>query len=194
MLTGRKVSSGHYRHSLIVVEGIDGAGKTTVARRLAVALRAKYLSTPPPPLDSIRKYFDKQTSVETRFLFYLCSVAFASDIIRRELVKRDVVCDRYLGSTLAYHRALGMRVRWDARELSVVRPDFAFFLHVSDERERMRRIKGRGKITRGDRLVENSDLRERLIREYNKFRWYKIDTSNRSVEEVVAVIRSRLSL
>src|SRR2546422_940162 len=102
----RKHTSTGDSHKLIVVEGIDGTGKTTVARRLATAIRAKYLRTPPPRFDSLRKYVDKEASVETRFLFYLCSVAYASDIIRRELTKRDVVCDRYLGTTLAYHRAL----------------------------------------------------------------------------------------
>jgi dTMP kinase len=180
------------KHKLIVVEGIDGTGKTTVAHRLARVIGGKYIRTPPPPFDSARQYVDKQGSLDTRFLFYLCSVSYASDVIRRELAKRDVVCDRYLGSTIAYHRALGIRLDWNMEELTLVAPDYAFLLEVSDESERMKRIRRRRRITAGDRLLEDEQLRKRMVSEFERFQWIKVDTAKRNADEVVEWIRGAL--
>jgi dTMP kinase len=190
MAVSLKDISHSSNHKLIVVEGIDGTGKTTAARRLAAAIGAKYLRTPPPPFDFARRYVDQRGSLETRFLFYLSSVAYASDLIRAELAKSDVVCDRYIGSTLAYHRALGINLGWDFTELGLVQPDHAFLLQVSDEKERIKRIRQRGRITASDRLLEDRGLRQKMITEFDKFQWSRIDTTRQSPDEVVALIKS----
>jgi len=191
-MISRTVPSIGSKYKLIVVEGIDGTGKTTVAHRLARAIGGKYIRTPPPPFDSARQYVDKQGSLDTRFLFYLCSVSYASDVIRRELTRRDVVCDRYLGSTIAYHRALGLRLDWNMEELTLVAPDYAFLLEVSDESERMKRIRRRRRITAGDRLLEDEQLRKRMVSEFERFKWIKVDTAKRNADEVVDWIRGAL--
>lgn len=40
-------------YPFIVIEGIDGTGKTSVARELAIMIDGKYLSTPVPPFDAL---------------------------------------------------------------------------------------------------------------------------------------------
>ena len=122
----------------------------------------------------------------------MCSVAYASDLIRRELAARDVICDRYLGSTLAYHRALGVGIDWDVRQLHLVQPDYAFLLEVSDESERRRRLRARRRRTAGDRLLENPTVRETIASEYDRFPWIRIDTAQHTVVEVVALITAHL--
>ena len=69
MMRASTVTAPNDKHRLIVLDGIDGTGKTTVARKLAAALHAKYLRTPPPDFDAIRPRVDQQASIETRFLF-----------------------------------------------------------------------------------------------------------------------------
>src|ERR1700677_1365004 len=93
----------------IVLEGADGTGKTTAAKNLAKSLGAKYIATPPPKFREIRNVVDKDVSVGVRFLFYLTGVLHASDIVRQTLANQPVVCDRYIASTIAYHRALEHR-------------------------------------------------------------------------------------
>ena len=84
------------RGRLICIEGIDGTGKTSVARRLAREISATYYSTPPEPFRRIRKRVDRTADPATRFFFYMSSVQRASGEINTLLHSGDVVCDRYI--------------------------------------------------------------------------------------------------
>lgn len=183
-----------YAYKFIVLEGIDGGGKTTVSRELARSINAKLFRTPPQGFGGARRHIDAKASLNPRFLFYLSSVAHAADAIRQCLTSRHVVCDRYLTSTVAYHRAFGLKLDWDFDQLGLVKPDYTFFLEVGDESVRRRRLLGRGKYTLTDAILDDDAVRSRLLDEYLKYPMLKIDTAPLTVEEVVYRIRAATGL
>lgn len=176
------------RHRFIVIEGIDGCGKSAVARLLAERLGAWCYETPPPPFTCIRRHIDAYASVEVHHLFYLAAVLYASDEIRALLHTQDVVCVRYVMTTVVYHSVLGSALQLDVESLHCVQPDYVFLLCVTDEAERQRRIEQRRIKTAADALLENADLRQRLITEYEKFSAVHIDTTHLNQEQVVQTI------
>lgn len=194
-MTGRNVSlPNEAAYRFIAIEGLDGSGKTTVARQLAKAIGAKPFRTPPPGFTSARRFIDTTAQLNSRFLFYLCSVTHASESVRKFLQSGHVVCDRYVASTIAYHRSLGLSLAWDFDELNLVQPHFTFFLQITNEAERRRRISSRGRITAADSLLEDTKLRKRLVKEFHKFSMIEVDTTYLTVDEVVSTIRQHIGL
>jgi dTMP kinase len=179
-------------YKFIVLEGIDGAGKTTVCRALAKSIGAKLFRTPPPGFKATRNHIDSTATLNPRFLFYLCSVAHTSDSIVESLQKRHVVCDRYIVSTVAYHRAFGLKLDWNLDQLNLVQPDFTFFLELANDDERKRRLLARGKYTSADALFDDPTRRRKLLDEYLKYPMRRIDTGSLTVREVVRMIRNQV--
>ena len=88
----------------IVVEGLDGVGKSTAVAGLVHRLNAVLLVTPPPALQAFRAYFD--ASPEFKRGYYMTGNFLAASEMRAALAAgRHVVCDRFFASTRAY--ALG---------------------------------------------------------------------------------------
>jgi dTMP kinase len=108
------------RGRFIVVEGIDGSGKSTMAGHVANDLRARgreVLRTREPggtPIsEQIRALLlDPKNSAMVPFaelfLFMASRAQLVDEVIRPSLAKGvDVVCDRYYYSTAAYQGAAG---------------------------------------------------------------------------------------
>jgi dTMP kinase len=89
---------------IIAIEGIDGAGKSTVARLLARRLGLEYVKTPGQRFAAGREKYDKPgVDLMERFEFY-------RDAVRKTVVeavtntpKAGIVSDRYVHSLLIYH-------------------------------------------------------------------------------------------
>jgi 2-phosphoglycerate kinase len=77
-------------------------------------------------------------------------------------------------------------------EIDLVQADHTFFLKVSDEEVRQRRLNKRKKITASDRLLEDEGLRVRMIKEYHRFPCTEIDTTVLNVDQVVETIYAAL--
>ena len=92
-------SLSHRKHKFIVIEGVDGVGKTSVATELAARLGAVYFRTPSDTLESfqmaatlqsglpLREYADRQAYCDPkmRFAFYVFAVVEASIHVERLL-------------------------------------------------------------------------------------------------------------
>lgn len=134
------------RGRLLVLEGLDGVGKTTVAMLLAERLSATLLSTPDASLRGARGMIDNlySHSPEAAHLFYASCVAHASERAEEETSRgRDVVLDRYWLSTWAYDHVRGARLRLGELTRRLRAADFTFLLTTADE-ERRRRLAARG--------------------------------------------------
>lgn len=134
------------RGVFIVIEGLDGVGKSTVAAMLAARLDAKLVSTPPPSVAEARRLLEPvyESYPLARMLWYASTGAAVSEDVER-LVRAgtSVVLARYFLSTLVYARVRGAKV--DLAELSdhMLTPDLTVYLFARQavRAERMRRRK-----------------------------------------------------
>ncbi len=140
----------------IVLEGIDGAGKTTIANMLIEYLRSRGYKTiyTYEPHDSLYVEILKTKYNELRDA-YLDALTYAADrlihlktIIKPYLEKNYIViCDRYFYSSVAYQSAQGAPLDW-VLEINrfALRPDIAIYLDVDPEIGLKRRSRLRSKF------------------------------------------------
>ncbi len=134
------------RGRLIVVEGLDGTGKTTLSKGLAASLGAVWLTTPSAALRPFREPFDAHYARHpgAAQLFYAASVVAAgeeADALRA--AGRDVVIDRYWATTRAYGLVRGSP--YDLAEVEAHLPAADLTLLVElDEGVRRGRLLARG--------------------------------------------------
>lgn len=148
-------------NKLIVLEGIDGVGKTTIAKLLkkelsqrgirAVRYEERERST--EGFNAIKPFIKQQAPLDASLLFYIASSIYKSQRIEKLLKKNWVICDRYIYSTLAYHKVRGahMSLVADLRKLPIRLPDFFFLLSVRED-VRMKRVRAKKDHTPADML------------------------------------------
>jgi thymidylate kinase len=130
-------------NKVIVIEGVDGTGKTSVAKILTKKMKGEYYKTPPKELDMMKKMFNSG-EVDAKYLFYLATLINSSKNIQEISKKRPVIVDRFLASTICYHQLDGAKIELvDWKKLPIINPDFHFCLEVSDKEEWIKRIKKR---------------------------------------------------
>ncbi len=154
---------------IVAIEGIDGAGKTTQAKRLVRFLRSKgvaaeYTSEPTgSALGRMIKSYLRRGGANP----HLLALLFAADRIYHlnkvvnPMLERGqvVVCDRYLYSSYAYQGVMTGSPLW-VREINKMapHPDIAVLLDISVE-EALRRKKKRIRF-------EDPGFLEEVRREY----------------------------
>lgn len=152
------------RGIFITIEGLDFSGKSTLVGVLKAMLEGSeprtYFTREPggtPAAERIRSLvLDPEIEMEDLTEAYLYAAARA-DHVRREILPRlengeDVVCERYLDSSLAYQgvgRGLGLdEVRnLNAKAVEAATPDKTFYLKL-EPGERERRARDRGGLDR----------------------------------------------
>lgn len=128
----------------IVVEGPSGVGKSTAAQMLAAAIGGAYMHGPPDEMDKLRTLVNNPAD-PLRPIFYAIGNALCSRRAEILLADAPVVLDRYVFTTLAWHTALGFKLRFPWGDLDLLRPDYAFLLTVNEESDRLRRLSLRSK-------------------------------------------------
>jgi dTMP kinase len=158
----------------IVIEGLDGSGKTTQAILLAKKLEEthKLLLTAEPSQGKIGVFIREGCLYEEKRLPTEAeALLFAADRIehmQNEITPaldqgKLVICDRYVYSSLAYQGSAGLSLDWiktiNARALQ---PDFSIFIDVSPEQvlERLKRKKS---------VMETLETQRKVREVYLKF-------------------------
>ena len=149
---------------LVVLEGIDGCGKSSVAARLAGAVGRRAVLTR-EPTDSwigraVKKGDKEKISPYTDALLFMADRARHSEQIREWIAKgKLVVCDRYYHSTVAYQAAFlkdifdGDPFKWllESNLRISIHPDLTVLLVIPPE-VGLERIQGRKKLSRFEKL------------------------------------------
>jgi len=193
---------------LIVFEGIDGAGKTTVSRKIVEILSSKGFKTfyTREPSDSPFAHLlnDLKTKIDTGPIIDALAMSLdrafhmINEVEPRLAEGYVVVMDRYYHSTIAYQGAMGADIKW-IRDINRVfrRPDIAFYLDVSVETA-MRRI--RDKKSRWpfyefkDFLSKVRDIYLKLVEE-NELIYVDAERDlNDVINQVIKILRERTSL
>ncbi|XP_020632998.3 UMP-CMP kinase 2, mitochondrial [Pogona vitticeps] len=161
---------------VIVIEGLDATGKTTVTHALKDSLNAVLLRSPPPCVSQWRKVFDDEPTLIRRAFYALTNYIVASEIAEQS-TKSPVIVDRFWHSTAAYAIATEISgkiqhlppvhhpvYRWPG---DLLKPDLVLLLTVSPE-ERIRRLQGRGieKTREEAELEANNVFRQKVEESY----------------------------
>ena len=177
---------------MIVLEGIDGSGKSTIARLLAKKLGKELIHFPTQRFRELHAHLEGSQKLSKEQLF----LVFLSDILlHRERLKNAVV-DRYVFSTLAYQRGiLGLEQTGELlSRLGFPKPDQVVFLDVEPQVALARINRSRSSKS----VFENLEELEALRKEYSQMakkqfygKWIRIETS-KGIQEIVEEIRERV--
>lgn len=130
--------------NFIVFEGIDKVGKTTHSKILSNKINAKLYTSPQSPYNDIKSYINKDCEKLPSLLFYLSANLELSGIIRNDLKDTNVICDRYVLSTLSNHAVhVGSETVekfYDIIESEIIQPDYLFLL-TAKKGEIIKRLK-----------------------------------------------------
>ena len=164
----------------IALEGIDGSGKTDLARSLKANLerRAKKVWITSEPTEWFRSYVsilkDVRDPVSLFLLFTMDRNSHQMEISRKLNEYDYVISDRYLLSSYAYQgymledffKTIDNTIRWmkEVSSIITVRPDITFYLSI-DEKTAIERIK---KVRQMDELEKLFNL-EKVRKIYEKY-------------------------
>ncbi len=181
----------------IVIEGIDGAGKSSLAKRLYQELKKDgfdCLLTFEPTKEKWGKQLRLSFTSKERLspdeelnLFFKDRMDHLENVIIPGLKQgRIVICDRYYYSTAAYQGARGLDPEQILKESkkNALKPDICFLLLV-DPKEGVRRIKeGRGEDTNN---FEELDYLKKVSEIYNNMNEKEIICldAKKSLDELV---------
>jgi thymidylate kinase len=101
-LTGPPPVPSDSRSKFLVIEGCNGVGKSTLARYLGDRLNA-VLFHYPPEFTRFRQEANLDEAVATlpRLVYYIGATLQLADLVRSQLARGHVICDRYLSSPLS---------------------------------------------------------------------------------------------
>jgi dTMP kinase len=193
---------------LVSLEGVDGSGKSTQAELLREWLQQEgrdVVMTREPggtPLgERVRELLldgDDMAPWTEAALFAAARAELVERVIEPALsAGSDVVCDRYLDSSLAYQgiaRGLGVErvLAFNVGPIRGILPDVTFLLLLEVEEARKRSATARDRIEReGDAFLRDVDNGYRQLVELFPQRIVAIDASRR-VDEIAKEVREHV--
>jgi thymidylate kinase len=193
----------------IVVEGLDGIGKTTTIKHLAEKLSAKIIVTPPDIIKPFRSIYADANFIE-RKTYYMVGNYIAGEEVKRILFDskqpQSVIIDRFYASTIAY--LIGkMEIElppindklfeWPEK---LYKPDYMFVLTMSEsdriDRLCSRSIEHKEQLTKEDIMIRSNPLiSERINQIYRNIGCIEIkvnkeDTTEMIINKIISNIES----
>ncbi|NXX20556.1 CMPK2 kinase, partial [Podargus strigoides] len=185
---------------VVVFEGLDATGKTTVTQAVKDTLNAVLLTSPPACISQWRTVFDDEPAPIKRTFYAAGNYILASEIAKAS-TQAPVIIDRYWHSTAAY--AIATQITGKVQDLpsahdqvyqwpeDLLKPDIVLLLTVDPE-ERVRRLQLRGleKTKEEAELEANTLFRQRVEESYRRMEnpaCQEVD-ANPSKEEVLRTV------
>lgn len=166
-LEERQKVSEEKKYPFIVLEGLDGCGKSTVGKRLAKRINATLWCTPPKSTSHLRPAFEQDKDLHSAY--YSLGNYIAALEIFVHLQSSPVVLDRYWHSTCVYGLAQAVHDFPEQYEMfpsgdkyyewpsDLMKPDKVLLLKVSEE-ERIKRLSRRQNLTEQEEQLKASQL------------------------------------
>jgi dTMP kinase len=160
--------------AFVVVEGLDGSGKSTQAKLLAAKLKSTHsaVCTAEPSRGKIGLFIRNRVLFgETRYPSEVEALLFAADRIDHinnkimPLLREGclVISDRYLYSSFAYQGSAGLKLNWiQTINAHALKPDLALFIDVSPEVVLQR-------LKRKRSVMENLETQRKVREMYLRF-------------------------
>eukprot|EP01114_Cavostelium_apophysatum_P015571 TRINITY_DN4266_c0_g1_i1.p1 TRINITY_DN4266_c0_g1~~TRINITY_DN4266_c0_g1_i1.p1 ORF type:complete len:260 (-),score=38.04 TRINITY_DN4266_c0_g1_i1:35-814(-) len=191
----------------IILEGLDGSGKSTTSAALAAELEAKGLAvqtlrTPPIELKDVRSYFDHHPNKYITKMYYQFGNYVAAYLMKTNLDKRIFIIDRFWPSTVANQEA-NLALSRDSEVTAdsaiykwpsdMYKPSkvLMVFLHISEE-ERIRRLGARSgdENTVWEENLQKVVYRKNVEKGYNQIEgMIRIDASQSTKEVVQEILK-----
>lgn len=189
------------RGALIVLEGLDRVGKSTLAKNLAEHLQR--ISTPVATcrfperstkvgqvIDDLLKNSTKPVDDHVMHLLFSANRWEMNKSIRNTLLKgTTVVVDRYAYSGMAYSSAKRLlSIDWCRNtERGLPKPDLIIYLELTKESQYSRPGFGEERFETRDFQEQIRQQYEQVIKTSNE-NWLRIDVTNKSPDEVLGEI------
>ncbi len=186
----------------IVIEGLDGVGKSTITKALATVIDAVVLTTPGDKFKGIRDQLEViyRDNHQARQLFYMSTVVSISEQVRDLISKgKNVIVDRYWLSTQVYHHWKSDNRHFELADVekSLLVPDVTLYLELSLT-QRQKRLADRKGNTVEDNLTLSETVDTELSNLYTQYsctsitgRWLRVDT-DMAVDEIIKKICNEL--
>lgn len=173
---------------MIVFEGIDGVGKSSLVRALLHHLQKQgipamcYEDTEDPRFgfNLLKPFIKKEADINTSLFFYVSSSLYKARCLKEFLHNKWVICDRYIYSTLAAHTIRGAQANLypKLKDLPIRIPDFLFLI-TAKENIRMKRARMRKNAKPDDlKPKKRGSLVWKMEHELKKFQPIIIDNSS----------------
>jgi thymidylate kinase len=168
-----------YIPQIVAVEGLDGVGKSTIARVLTdITGGVNVTKLVAESMGISRHTIVNSNSIDARFHYWVAVNYLAGEYASKCVEAKQVaVIDSYFFRTIASHSALGMRINSNPLLSKAVRPDRAVLLTAPEE-VRAARLQGRDGDAKG--AIWHTDLAERwpqVLGFYRNFDLTEIDTT-----------------
>jgi thymidylate kinase len=182
-------------YEIILLEGYDGSGKSSVGKLLSEKLGYEFIDSPRDDMRKLKSYVNENLSDFGKYYFYMAANHDLSDYFKR--VENDVVCSRYYYSSIIdYSARFGytndeFMKKFGIDENDFFKPTKTILLSVSEEEQRNRILeRNQGYNVHSDLLIlTNSDYQRKIRSKYKEFaqkkEWDIIDTTGKSVDFVV---------
>ncbi|QRF74193.1 putative thymidylate kinase [Candidatus Micrarchaeum sp.] len=159
----------------IVIEGIDGAGKTTQAKALCASLSKlgyDVVEEREPTNGAIGKFIRQVLGEKVNLDLLSLQLLFVADrnehmkALKHAIKSSIVICDRYYYSTIAYGEASGADRKYLESMNSIFPvPDKTFFIDLNPEKAVERIASSRTERE----IFEKLDFMEKISKSYSKF-------------------------
>lgn len=195
----------------ITIEGIDGSGKSTVAKAVYQYLKRKgykvKLTTEPTNTmigQAVKEAITKKSNPFEEVLFFMVDRVQHTQKIRNWLEKGiSVISDRYCDSTYAYQGATLENhlknikkdsVEWlkEIGESFTLVPDMTFLLIV-EPKTAIQRLANRRKVTKFERLAFLKQVQNNYMQLAKQEKRFIIIDANKPLETVTAEINHNLA-
>lgn len=179
----------------ISIEGLDGAGKTETAKRVAQRLGFEFIQKPIQLLmDNEEKGLSQKVLYSMRNegdnnfrALFLGSIHYYMSTL---IQGKNVVTDRYIASNYYKHNDIDNKMIFDFLVSLCAKPDLTIVLYASDE-ERLKRIKSRNPNDKDIVLFKPNECSyDNILKfmEQYSMRYLWLDTTNVSIDKVVEII------